>query len=181
MSRVGKKHIVIPEGVTITLNSNIINVKGKLGEQNVLLPEGIHMNIEGNEVVFTRDNDSKILRERHGTTRALVNNAVVGVTDGFKITLQIVGIGYRAAMRGNSVVLNIGYSHEIVIDPVGDSKITCVSATEIDVTGISKEDVGQTAALIREQRKPEPYRGKGIKYKGEVIIRKEGKRAGGKK
>lgn len=180
MSRVGKKHIVIPEGVTVTLNGNVIDVKGKLGELNVNLPAGITMNIDNNVIALTRADDSKVLRENHGTTRALLNNAVVGVSEGFKKTLQIVGIGYRAAMRGANIVLNVGYSHEIVLAPVGNTKITCVSANEILVEGISKEDVGQTAALIREQRKPEPYGGKGIKYKGEFILRKEGKRAGKK-
>lgn len=180
MSRVGKKHIVIPAGVTVTLNDNVIAVKGPKGELTVALENGISFAIENNEVILTRANNEKHLREMHGTTRALLNNAVVGVSEGFKKTLQIVGIGYRAAMRGNDIVLNVGYSHECVVSPVGGAKITCTSATEIVVEGISKEAVGQTAALIRDQRRPEPYGGKGIKYKGEVILRKEGKRAGKK-
>lgn len=180
MSRVGKKHIVIPAGVTVALNGNVINVKGAKGELNVNLENGISFAVENNEVILTRANNEKHLREMHGTTRALLNNAVIGVSEGFKKTLQIVGIGYRAAMRGNDVVLNVGYSHECVVSPVGSAKISCTNATEIVVEGISKEEVGQTAALIREQRKPEPYGGKGIKYKGEIILRKEGKRAGKK-
>jgi large subunit ribosomal protein L6 len=180
MSRVGKKHIVIPAGVTVTLNDNIITVKGAKGELTVGLENGLTFVIEGNEIILTRANNEKHLREMHGTTRALLNNAIIGVSEGFKKQLQIVGIGYRAAMRGNDIVLNIGYSHECVVSPVGGAKITCKSATEITVEGISKEAVGQTAALIRDQRRPEPYGGKGIKYKGEFILRKEGKRAGKK-
>jgi large subunit ribosomal protein L6 len=180
MSRVGKKHIVIPEGVTVTLNGNVINVKGAKGELNVNLEKGINYAVEGNVIALTRDNNEKHLREMHGTTRALLANAITGVSQGFVKELQIVGIGYRCAMRGNDIVLNVGYSHECVVSPVGGAKITAKSATEIVVEGISKEAVGQTAALIRETRKPEPYGGKGIKYKGEFILRKEGKRAGKK-
>lgn len=180
MSRVGKKHIVIPEGVTVSLNANVISVKGAKGELTVNLEKGINMNVENNVIALTRENNEKHLREMHGTTRALLANAITGVSTGFTKELQIVGIGYRAAMRGNDIVLNIGYSHECVVSPVGGAKITCKSATEIIVEGISKEAVGQTAALIRDQRRPEPYGGKGIKYKGEVILRKEGKRAGKK-
>jgi large subunit ribosomal protein L6 len=180
MSRVGKKHIVIPAGVTVTLNDNVIAVKGPKGELTVALENGISFAIENNEVILTRANNEKHLREMHGTTRALLANAITGVSTGFVKELQIVGIGYRAAMRGNDIVLNVGYSHECVVSPVGGAKITCKSATEITVEGISKEAVGQTAALIRDQRRPEPYGGKGIKYKGEFILRKEGKRAGKK-
>lgn len=181
MSRVGKKHIVIPEGVTVNLENSVITVKGAKGEIKLDLPRGINFENKDNVIALSRDNDEKQLRENHGTTRALLHNAIVGVSEGFKKTLEIVGIGYRAALRGENLVLNIGYSHEIVVKPLEGVKITCPSATEIIVEGISKEDVGQTAALIREKRKPEPYGGKGIKYKGEHIIRKEGKRAGGKK
>ena len=180
MSRVGKKHIVIPEGVTVTLNGNVITVKGAKGELTVNLENGINYNVDNNVIALTRVNNEKHLREMHGTTRALLQNAITGVSAGFSKELQIVGIGYRCAMRGNDIVLNVGYSHECVVSPVGGAKITCKSATEIVVEGISKEAVGQTAALIRDQRRPEPYGGKGIKYKGEFILRKEGKRAGKK-
>ena len=121
------------------------------------------------------------MKENHGTTRALIHNAIVGVSEGYSKNLVIVGIGYRAAMRGSDIVLNVGYSHEIVLKVLDGVSVTCPSATEITVSGISKEKVGQMAALIRSVRKPEPYGGKGVMYKGEHIIRKEGKRAGGKK
>ena len=180
MSRIGLKVIKLPETVTLTRNGNVMNVKGPKGSLDVTIPELIDVTINGNEVSCSRKNEEKHTKQLHGTTRANLNDAIIGVTEGFKKEIVIVGIGYRAAMRGENIVMNVGYSHEIVITPVKNSKISCPSATEVVVEGISKQAVGQTAALIRGTREPEPYNGKGVMYKGEHIIRKEGKRAGAK-
>lgn len=178
MSRIGLKVINVPEGVTLTRNNDVLTVKGPKGSLDVKIPSVIELQIEGNAIHCVRHNEEKHTKQLHGTTRANLNDAIVGVTKGFAKELVIVGIGYRAAMRGENIVMNVGYSHEIVIKPEPNSKITCKSATEIIVEGISKQAVGQTAALIRGTREPEPYNGKGVMYKGEHIIRKEGKRAG---
>ena len=178
MSRVGKKHIVIPEGVTVTLNANVITVKGAKGELTVKLEKGINYACENNVIALTRDNNEKHLREMHGTTRALLANAITGVSVGFKKELQIVGIGYRCAMRGNDIVLNIGYSHPIEIEAPEGITIECPQLTEVVVKGIDKTLVGQVAANIRAKREVEPYHSYGIRYKDEVIVRKEGKTAG---
>ena len=178
MSRIGLKAINVPANVTLTQEAGKLHVKGPKGELDIRVPEVIKVEIEGNVLKCTRLNEEKHTKQLHGTTRANINDAIIGVTEGFQKSLVIVGIGYRAAMRGENVVMNVGYSHEIVIKPEPNSKITCVSATEILVEGISKQAVGQTAALIRGTREPEPYNGKGVMYKGEHIIRKEGKRAG---
>ncbi len=178
MSRIGLKVIKVPAGVTLAQNAGVMNVKGPKGTLDVVIPELIEVKINGDEVSCSRKNEEKHTKQLHGTTRANLNDAIVGVTTGFKKELVIVGIGYRAAMRGENIVMNVGYSHEIVIKPVPNSKVSCTSPTEIVVEGISKQAVGQTAALIRGTREPEPYNGKGVMYKGEHIIRKEGKRAG---
>ena len=180
MSRVGKKPIVLPAGVTVTNNNNVVTVTGPKGTLTKTFDKVITINVEGNKVTCTRPNDEIKSRALHGTTRALLNSMVVGVSEGFKKELEIVGIGYRAAMRGEQIVLNMGYSHEVVLTPEPGVKITCPDATHIVVEGIDAQTVGQTAAVIRDVRRPEPYKGKGIKYKGEFILRKEGKRAGKK-
>jgi large subunit ribosomal protein L6 len=179
MSRIGLKVIKLPEGVTLEKKGEIMSVKGPKGSLDVVIPSLIEVKVADGEVSCSRANEEKHTKQLHGTTRANLNDAIVGVTKGFKKEIVIVGIGYRAAMRGDSIVMNVGYSHEIVIKPEPNSKISCKSATEIVVEGISKQAVGQTAALIRGTREPEPYNGKGVMYKGEHIIRKEGKRAGG--
>ena len=180
MSRIGKKPIIIPEGVKVTVDNHVVTVTGPKGTLTKTFDKIISINIEGNEIVCTRPNDEIKARSLHGTTRALINSMVVGVSEGFKKQLEIVGIGYRAAMRGEDIVLNMGYSHEVVIKPEPGVKVSCPDATHIEVTGIDAQLVGQTAAVIRGVREPEPYKGKGIKYKGEFILRKEGKRAGKK-
>lgn len=180
MSRIGNKVIQIPAGVSIVENNRVLTVKGDKGEDKYTIPHGINFTLSATELHFSRENDSKTLRELHGTTRANVHNIVVGVSEGFSKTLEIVGIGYRAAMQGTNVVLHVGYSHDIIINPEVGSEITCKSPTEIIVSGTRRQAVGQTAARIREVRPPEPYNGKGIKYKGEFILRKEGKRTGKK-
>ena len=178
MSRIGLKVINVPAGVTLKEENGVMSVTGPKGTLTVRIPEVIKVAIEGASVKCTRANDEKHTKQLHGTTRANLADAIEGVTNGFKKELVIVGIGYRAAMRGNDIVMNVGYSHEIVIKPEPTVKISCPSATEVVVEGLSKQAVGQTAALIRATREPEPYNGKGVMYKGEHIIRKEGKRAG---
>ena len=180
MSRIGKKPVVLPAGVTVTISGSHVEVKGPKGTLVRDFPEIITITQEGNEIICTRPNDEIVSRSLHGTTRALLNSMVVGVSEGFKKELEIVGIGYRAAMRGENIVLNMGYSHEVVITPEPGVKVTCTDATHVVVEGIDAQAVGQTAAVIRAVREPEPYKGKGIKYKGEFILRKEGKRAGKK-
>lgn len=180
MSRIGNKPILLPEGVTYELHGKVITVKGPKGSIDVPVMDHITMDTKDGHLHFTRASEDKIACTNHGTQRALVNNAVIGVTKGFEKTLVLVGIGYRAAMRGENLVLNVGYSHEVVIVPQKGSKITCKSATEIVVDGIDKCAVGETAAQIQQVRRPEPYNGKGILFKGEHILRKEGKRAGKK-
>ncbi len=180
MSRIGLKPVTIPAGVTIKNETNLVTVTGPKGELTVAIPKFISVNVEGDTLNVARANEIKQTKQNHGTVRANIHNAVVGVSEGFKKTLEIRGIGYRAAMSGTSVILNIGYSHPITVTPEEGVTITCVSATEIDVTGIDKQKVGQTSALIHNAREPEPYLGKGIRYKGEYVAQKEGKRASGK-
>lgn len=178
MSRIGLKVIKLPESVSLDQQPGKIVVKGPKGTLEVIIPSVITVKVENGEVSCARVNDEKHTKQLHGTTRANLNDAIIGVTEGFKKELVIVGIGYRAEMRGANVVMHVGYSHEIVIAPGPTCKISCPSANEVTVEGISKQAVGQTAALIRGTREPEPYNGKGVMYKGEHIIRKEGKRAG---
>ena len=178
MSRIGNKHIDLPAGVTVTEDNGYAVVKGPKGELRVKLNNGITMNVEGTVVNFKRANDTKQIKQNHGTTRANVHNAVVGVSEGYKRTLEMRGIGYKAQMKGQSIEIWAGYSHTVVIKPEEGVKISVPNATDIDVEGIDKQKVGQTAALIRGVRPPEPYLGKGIRYKDEVVITKEGKRAG---
>lgn len=177
MSRIGLKVITLPAEVTIAQNGGVATVTGPKGSLTVMVPQEITVKVEGTEVHCVRANDTKRVKQLHGTTRANLADAVTGVTVGFKKELEIVGIGYRAQMRGNDIVMNVGYSHEIVIKPEPTVKITCTDANNVVVEGLSKQAVGQTAALIRGTREPEPYNGKGVMYKGEHIIRKEGKRA----
>lgn len=183
MSRIGNKHIILPENVTLTLEGSKAIVKGPKGTIEVAINSGVDVHIDDRTVTFTRHNELKQTKQNHGTTRANVHNAVVGVSEGYKKELEMKGIGYKAQMQGENIVLWAGYSHTVTITPNEGVKISCPSATEIVVEGISKQAVGQTAARIREVRPPEPYLGKGIRYKTEVVHTKEGKRAssGGKK
>ncbi|MGI6644582.1 MAG: 50S ribosomal protein L6 [Bacilli bacterium] len=182
MSRIGFKEIIIPEGVEVKVDGQNVTVKGKNGTMNVHIPSILSLDMsEEGKIFVRRPNDEKISKQHHGTTRALLNDAIVGVSEGFTKTLEIVGIGYRASMRGNDIVLEVGHSHEIVISPEKGSEIRLPKPTRIEVFGYDKQAVGQTAANIRAVRKPEPYLGKGIKYSDEHIIRKEGKRAVAKK
>lgn len=181
MSRVGNKIISVPEGVSVEIASdNTVTVKGAKGTLARQFSPVI--TIEQNEGVITvkRNSEQKAHKQLHGTTRALLANMIEGVHTGFKKELEIVGIGYRGAMKGNTLVLNMGYSHPVEIEAEEGVTIETPKQTQIIVSGISKERVGQVAAQIREVRKPEPYKGKGIKYSDERIIRKEGKTAGKK-
>ena len=181
MSRIGNKHIELPAGVTVAVEGASVKVSGPKGSLVVPVNHGITAEVEGTTVVCKRANDLKQTKQNHGTTRANIHNAVVGVSEGYKKSLEMRGIGYKAQMQGENVVLWAGYSHTVTIKPNKGVKVTCVSPTEIDVEGIDKQAVGQTAARIREVRPPEPYLGKGIRYKNEYVATKEGKRAGGKK
>ncbi|MGM9903029.1 MAG: 50S ribosomal protein L6, partial [Enterococcus sp.] len=161
MSRIGNKVVVIPEGVTITQDGNNITVKGPKGELTRAFSSDIKMNIEGNEVTFTRPNDSKEMKTIHGTTRANFNNMVVGVSEGFQKALELIGVGYRAQLQGSKLVLNVGYSHPVEITPPAGVTVEVPSNTQVIVKGANKEEVGELAANIRGTRPPEPYKGKG--------------------
>ena len=181
MSRIGNKIIQVPEGVTVTVaEDNTVTVTGSKGTLVKKFSPVITINQEGDIITVKRSSEQKSHKQLHGTTRALLANMIEGVHNGFKKELEVVGIGYRAAMQGNKLVLNIGYSHPVEITPEEGVKVETPSQTSIIVSGIDKERVGEIAAQIRAVRKPEPYIGKGIKYKDEVILRKEGKTAGKK-
>ncbi|HIT11762.1 MAG TPA: 50S ribosomal protein L6 [Candidatus Pelethosoma merdigallinarum] len=175
MSRIGNRKISIPENVTVTVNDNNVVVKGPKGELSTKLTKGISVEVENNEIVVKRDNDS--FKTMHGTTNANINNMITGVTTGFEKKLEAVGVGYRFQVKGNTVVVNAGYSHPVeMIVPEGIT-VEAPSNTELFIRGIDKCLVGEFAANIRKIRQPEPYKGKGIRYSGEHIIRKEGKKA----
>ena len=175
MSRIGRMPIAVPAGVTVDIaENNHVTVKGPKGELSRTLPAEMSITLEDGELKITRPNDQKKEKSLHGLTRALLNNMVVGVTDGFKKELEVNGVGYRAAKSGNTLTLSLGYSHPIeMTDPEGVE--SSVEGNKIIIQGIDKERVGQYAAEIREKRSPEPYKGKGIKYSTEVIRRKVGK------
>ncbi|MGD8192760.1 50S ribosomal protein L6 [Brevibacillus ginsengisoli] len=176
MSRVGRKPIAIPAGVTLTLNGLELTVKGPKGTLVRTFHPDIKINISDSEVVVERPSDNKLHRSLHGTTRALVANMVTGVSEGFTRTLELVGVGYRAAKAGKGVTLSLGFSHPVEITPEEGIEIDVPNQTTLVIKGISKERVGQVAAEIRSIRKPEPYKGKGVKYSDEVVRRKEGKK-----
>lgn len=181
MSRVGNKIINVPEGVTVEIaGDNTVTVKGSKGTLVRQFSPVITIEQNDNVITVKRNSEQKTHKQLHGTTRALIANMIEGVHNGFKKELEIVGIGYRGQMKGNTLVLNMGYSHPVEIEGEEGVTIETPSQTQIVVSGISKERVGHVAAIIREVRKPEPYKGKGIKYADERIIRKEGKTAGKK-
>ncbi len=181
MSRIGNKPIAIPAGVNVEINGQNVTVKGANGTLSVEINKVISAQVEGNTLTVTRPNDEKETKALHGLTRSLLNNMVVGVSTGFKKTLEINGVGYRAAKQGNELVMNLGYSHQVRIAEVDGIKIDVPNANTVIVSGADKQKVGQMAAEIRMKRPPEPYKGKGIKYSDEVIQRKEGKAGKGKK
>lgn len=175
MSRIGRLPIAIPAGVTVDIaENNKVTVKGPKGELSRVLPSEMEITVEGAEILVKRPNDLKKMKSLHGLTRTLIYNMVVGVTEGYKKTLEVNGVGYRAQKQGNKLVLSLGYSHPVeMVDPEGLT--TTVEDNKIIISGINKEKVGQYAAEIRATRAPEPYKGKGIKYDYEVIRRKVGK------
>jgi large subunit ribosomal protein L6 len=175
MSRVGKKPIEIPAGVTVTLNNSTVTVKGPKGELTRSFNPDIEIKIEENLVTITRPSDAKEHRALHGTTRALIANMVEGVSKGFERKLELIGVGYRVQKQGNKLVLNVGYSHPVEFEPEAGLEIEVPANTKITIKGTDKERVGELAANIRQVRPPEPYKGKGIRYEGEFVRRKEGK------
>ncbi len=181
MSRIGNKIINVPEDVTVEVAAdNTVTVKGPKGTLVRKFSDAISIKQEGNEITCARSSEAKAHKQLHGTTRALLANMIEGVKNGFEKNLEIVGIGYRSQMKGNTLVLSVGFSHQVEMPIEEGVTVECPSQTQIKVSGISKERVGEIAARIRSVKKPEPYKGKGIKYVGERIIRKEGKTAGKK-
>lgn len=174
MSRIGRKPISL-QGAVLTVKGDIISVKGPKGELSTPLVPGIQVKIEDNVVFVSRDDDEKQTRAFHGMTRALINNMVTGVTNGFEKQLVIVGVGYRAQVQGRKLVLSLGYSNPVEYDPPKGIVVETDGPTKIKIKGIDKQQVGQVSAIIRGFRPPEPYKGKGIRYAGEHIIRKAGK------
>ncbi|PWA12940.1 50S ribosomal protein L6 [Pueribacillus theae] len=175
MSRIGLKPIEIPNGVTVTKNGSTVTVKGPKGELTRTFNADMIIDIQEKEITVSRPSDQKDHRSLHGTTRSLINNMVQGVTNGFERNLELVGVGYRASKQGQKLVLNVGYSHPVEFVPEKDIEIDVPSNTKVIVKGIDKERVGELAANIRAVRPPEPYKGKGIRYEGEYVRRKEGK------
>jgi large subunit ribosomal protein L6 len=176
MSRVGKKLIEVPASVTVTVaEDNTVTVKGPKGELTRQFNQDMKFEQEGNIITVVRPSESKEHRTIHGTTRALLANMVTGVSEGFTRSLELIGVGYRASMQGNKLVLNVGYSHPVEFTPEAGLEVEVPSNTKIIVKGISKERVGALASNIRDVRPPEPYKGKGIRYEGEFVRRKEGK------
>ena len=183
MSRIGRLPITVPSGVDVTIDGRNVTVKGPRGELHRELHPDMTVSREENNLVVTRPTEQKTHKQLHGLTRTLVNNMVVGVTDGYRKGLEITGVGYRATLSGRKLQLNLGYSHQIEIDPPEGITFDVESPTRLAVVGIDKELVGQIAAKVRATRKPEPYKGKGVRYAGEYIRRKAGKagKIGGKK
>ena len=181
MSRIGKKPIAIPAGVTVENNANLITVKGPNGTLTMQAHELMNVKVEGAEVIVERPNDEAQARSLHGLTRTLIYNMVVGVTEGFKKELEVNGVGFRVQLQGSKLVMNLGFSHQVIMVAPEGIKIEVPSPNKIIVSGADKEKVGQFAAEIRMKRKPEPYKGKGIKYANEHIRRKEGKAGKGSK
>ena len=175
MSRVGKQPIAIPDGVTVTFDEGVCAVNGPKGELTEAIRPEVRVSVADGEVVVTRPNDQPQVRALHGLSRALIQNMVTGVTDGFRKSLELRGTGYRAVMQGETLVLNVGFSHQVEVEPLEGASFECETQTLVHVDGISKQVVGQQAALVRRVRPPEPYHGKGIRYQGEFVRLKAGK------
>ena len=175
MSRIGRKPIVVPAGVEVAVNGNVVTVKGPKGQLSQEISKNMTVEVKEGEVLVTRPSDNREDRSQHGLARTLINNMIIGVTAGYEKKMQMVGVGYKAEKKGNKLVLNLGYSHPVELEDPEGITTEVPSATEIVVKGMDKALVGNYAANIRAWRKPEPYKGKGIKYVDEVIRRKEGK------
>lgn len=178
MSRIGKNPIPLPSGVSVQVDGTTSVVKGPKGEHKQHVPEGLAYETADGQLTITRPDESKTMKARHGLVRALIANQVTGVTEGFTKKLEIVGVGYRANVKGKVLDLQLQFSHPVEFPIPADITINCPDQTHIEVSGIDKQRVGQIAAEIRSYRKPEPYKGKGIRYEGEYIVRKAGKAAG---
>ncbi len=175
MSRIGKKPVPVPSGVTVSIDAQSVAVKGPKGELSRVLPGEVNIAQEGEQVVVTRQDDSRLARARHGLSRTLIANMVEGVSKGFEKRLEIKGVGYRAAVKGKTLTMNLGYSHPVEFEPPAGIEFKVESNTNVIVSGIDKELVGTIAAKIRDARPPEPYKGKGVRYLGEMVRRKAGK------
>jgi large subunit ribosomal protein L6 len=176
MSRVGKVPVTVPSGVEVTLAAKAISAKGKLGVQEMPLSDAVRVEVNDNQVTVSPRDDSKHSRAMWGTTRALIKNMVTGVSAGFTVHLDIIGVGYRAAVQGSNLQLQLGYSHDVVYPIPQGLTIKCETPTTIAISGANRQRVGQVAAELRAYRPPEPYKGKGVKYRTETVLRKEGKK-----
>ncbi|MBQ1187396.1 MAG: 50S ribosomal protein L6 [Clostridia bacterium] len=181
MSRIGRKPIAIPAGVEVKVEGSVVTVKGPKGTLTNTFNADIAIAVEGNEIIVTRPSDVKEHRSLHGLTRTLISNMVIGVTEGFKKELQVNGVGYRVQKQGTNLVMNLGYSHQVIMPEIDGITVEVPGPNSIIISGPDKQKVGQFAAEVREKRPPEPYKGKGIKYIDEHIRRKEGKAAKGSK
>jgi len=177
MSRIGNRILTVPEGVEVSIQDSIVTVKGALGELSCDVSSYITVEVADNQITVKRINETKVAKQMHGTANANIANMIEGVTKGYVKGLEILGVGYRFQPKGDKLVINAGYSHPVELEVPAGLKVEGVSNTEITVKGIDKQAVGEFAAIIRKVRQPEPYKGKGIRYKGEHIRRKEGKKA----
>lgn len=176
MSRVGQVPVSVPDGVDVTIEGCIVSAKGKLGELSVTLTDDVTIEQADSQITVTASNDTKRAQQMWGTARAVINNLVVGVSEGYQKKLEIKGTGYRAQIQGSNLVLQLGFSHDVQFKIPEGIKINCPDQTHVEISGADKQKVGQVAAVIRGYRPPEPYKGKGVKYEGEFILRKEGKK-----
>jgi len=181
MSRIGRKPITIPAGVDVTIDGTLVTVKGKSATLTQNVSPEMTVERQGDEILVTRPSDDKDHRSLHGLTRTLIANMVTGVSEGFKKELEVLGVGYRVAKQGKDLVMNLGYSHQVIMPEIDGITIEVPAPNKITIVGPDKQKVGQFAAEVRGKRPPEPYKGKGIRYVGEVVIRKEGKAGKGKK
>ena len=177
MSRIGNRKLVIPAGVTVTIDGNTVTVKGPKGELTNKFNKLIKIEQVDNEIICSRDNDAIFTKSIHGTTNSLIENMIIGVSKGYTKELEAVGVGYRFAVAGNKITVTAGYSHPVIVEVPAGLSVESKVNTELTISGIDKQKVSEFAANIRKIRKPEPYKGKGIRYKGEYIRRKEGKKA----
>ena len=177
MSRIGNRHLAIPEGVTVEVEGNVVTVKGSKGELSTTISNLVTVEVKEGTVIVTRKNETIPARQVHGTTNANIRNMIIGVSEGYSKALEIIGVGYRFNLKGNKLVINAGYSHPVEVEVPSDLQVKLEGNNQVTVSGISKERVGEFAANIRKVRKPEPYKGKGIRYVGEYVRRKEGKKA----
>ena len=181
MSRIGRMPITVPANVTVAVDNNVVTVKGPKGELTQAMHPDMIIEVEGNTVLVKRPSEVKEHKSLHGLTRTLISNMIEGVEKGYKKDLEILGVGYRVAKEGKNLVMNLGYSHQVIMEEIEGITIEVPAPNKIIISGIDKQAVGQFAAEVREKRPPEPYKGKGIRYAGEVVRRKEGKTGGKKK